>query len=159
MNHYTICWYNHQYIIVRVFVKKKHNIISYIYIYILTISSYFFLTYHHYFPTTHRIHVYAIYGNIYHQYIPNVSIYTIHGSYGIINHDTQTQPRFSQPQTTAAVATSKRRKSCLGRRAERAERPAKRWGPQFLVVYDIILYIYVHIYIQIHIWHIYIYMP
>jgi len=32
---------------------------------------------------SHRIHVYAIYGNIYHQYTPNVSIYTIHGSYEI----------------------------------------------------------------------------
>ena len=32
--------------------------------------------------TTHRIRMYAIYGNIYHQYTPNVSIYTIHGFYG-----------------------------------------------------------------------------
>ena len=32
---------------------------------------------------THRIRMYAIYGNIYHQYTPNVSIYTIHGSHGL----------------------------------------------------------------------------
>ena len=31
---------------------------------------------------SHRIRMYAIYGNIYHQYTPYVSIYTIHGSYG-----------------------------------------------------------------------------
>ena len=33
---------------------------------------------------SHRIRMYAIYGNIYHQYTPNVSIYTIHGSYSEI---------------------------------------------------------------------------
>ena len=32
---------------------------------------------------THRIRMYAIYGNIDHQYTPNVRIYTRHGSYGI----------------------------------------------------------------------------
>ena len=36
------------------------------------------------FNISHRIRMYAIYGNIYHEYTPNVSIYTIHGSYGLV---------------------------------------------------------------------------
>ena len=44
---------------------------------------------------THRIRMYAIYGNIDHEYTPNVSIYTIHGSYGIWSNMNKIKTRCS----------------------------------------------------------------